>query len=264
MDEQLISQVEDLGLSNKEARVYVANLMLGPAGVQQIADASGIKRVTTYVILESLVGLGLVSQTSKAKKTLFNAESPENLRRLLDKKEQAIKDQKAQLDELLPQLGSLQSMSKESPSVKFYEGAEGIQTVVRSFIAESKEEGIEQIYGISNLDQLYAMFPEVAESESNPDRVSAGIKSKIIYTSVKGPIMASKDDQKLRQSRYVDPKKYPINGDMAIVGDRVAMVSLVGSQPIGVVIKSEELARSWVTLFELAWEAANNKPTHSK
>jgi sugar-specific transcriptional regulator TrmB len=51
MNEELIGQIEELGLSNKEARVYVANLMLGPAGVQQIADASGIKRVTTYVIL---------------------------------------------------------------------------------------------------------------------------------------------------------------------------------------------------------------------
>src|SRR5947209_5718152 len=129
MDDQLISQVEELGLSNKESRVYVANLMLGAAGVQQIADASGIKRVTTYVILESLVSLGLVSQTTKAKKTLFNAESPENLRRLLDKKEQSIKEQKHQLEELLPQLGKLSTLPKDVPSVKFYDGAESIQTI---------------------------------------------------------------------------------------------------------------------------------------
>src|SRR6266699_2317106 len=101
-DQQLISHVEELGLSNKEARVYLASLALGPSPVQKIADDSGIKRVTTYVILESLVGLGLVSQTSKGKKTYFIAEDPINLERLLDKREQEIQDQKHNFSQILP------------------------------------------------------------------------------------------------------------------------------------------------------------------
>src|SRR4051812_25054594 len=83
MNDELIASIEDLGLSQKEARVYLANLMLGPATVQKIADQSGIKRVTTYVILESLNNLGLVSQSTKGKKTYFVAEEPSHLRRLL-------------------------------------------------------------------------------------------------------------------------------------------------------------------------------------
>lgn len=254
MNEELIKQVEDLGLSNKEARVYLANLMLGPAGVQQIADTSGIKRVTTYVILEALVNLGLVSQTTHAKKTLFNAEAPDNLRRLLEKREESLNDQKQHLKELLPELKKLKTLPKSTPSIKFYDGTEGIRTVVKTVIQESKELGVKQVFGISNLDELHSVFPEIAAAETNPDRVNAGIRSQIIYTSERGPIYEHGDSNKLRESRYLSSNDYPIHGDMAIVGDRVVMVSFSGIQPIGVIIQSPELSQMMLSLFKLAWE----------
>ncbi|HUC86775.1 MAG TPA: helix-turn-helix domain-containing protein [Candidatus Saccharimonadales bacterium] len=258
MNDELISQIEELGLSNKEARVYTANLMLGPAGVQQIADASGIKRVTTYVILESLVNLGLVSQTSKTKKTLFNAESPENLRRLLEKREQSVQDQKHQLEELLPQLDSLKTLPKDAPGVKFYDSGEGIRTVMKTFIAEARQKGINKIYGMSNIEQLYEFFPEIEAADANPDRLAAGIASQYIYTSKKGPIFKELDldAKRNRNSRFVPYDKYPLKGDMTIVGDSIAMLSLSGARPMGVVIESKELSQAMRTLFELAWDAA--------
>src|SRR6185369_9751717 len=103
-------------------------LMLGPATVQKIADQSGIKRVTTYVILESLNNLGLVSQSTKGKKTYFVAEEPSQLRRLLQKKEQAIKEQQSHFDAILPELNQLKTLPTESPNVRFYDTAEGIRT----------------------------------------------------------------------------------------------------------------------------------------
>jgi sugar-specific transcriptional regulator TrmB len=254
MNEELISQVEELGLSNKEARVYVANLMLGPAGVQQIADASGIKRVTTYVILESLVNLGLASQTTKAKKTLFNAEAPENLRRLLEKREQSIKDQKQQLDELLPQLNSLKTLPMEMPSVRFYDGAEGIRTINKLFLDELANSHFKHTYGISNLDDVFEFFPEFKKAGANPDRVTTGIKSYFLYTSKNGPILSRDDESNIRVSKFVDNAKFPIQGDTSIVGDKVMILSLRGGHPTGAVIHNPEFAKTMKSVFELAWK----------
>lgn len=260
MNEQLISQVEDLGLSNKEARVYVANLMTGPAGVQQIADASGIKRVTTYVILESLVNLGLVSQTSKAKKTLFNAESPENLRRLLEKKEQSLAEQKQSLGDLIPELANLTSIPKDAPVVKLYDGAEGIQTLIRDHISEhAKRHGIEEVLGMSNIDRVHEFFPQIASADANPDRIAANVHSKMLYTSDKGAIMSSTDAERNRESRYIDPKKFPMNCDFSISGDSVVLISLSGARPIGIAIQSAEVAEGMRAIFNLAWDAAKTE-----
>jgi sugar-specific transcriptional regulator TrmB len=258
MNDALISQIEELGLSNKEARVYIANLTLGPAGVQQIADTSGIKRVTTYVILEALVNLGLVSQTNKAKKTFFNAEAPENLRRLIEKREQSLEDQKQQLDELLPQLKELKSVSRVAPVIKFYEGAEGIHTVIWTIFEESKKTGLKEIYAVTNRDQLYNVFPDIGAMRTNPARLASGFHSKVLFTTSDEALKNVSDVGKNRESRYIPPDTFPINGDMTIIGDKVAIVSFDKSIPVAVVIDSSELVRTFTTLFMLAWQTAGN------
>lgn len=254
MDEQLIKAVEDLGLSQKEARVYLANLSLGPATVQQIADQSGIKRVTTYVILEALGNLGLSSQTTQGRKTYFNAEDPVALRRLLEKKEQEVSEQRQHFNDLLPQLKTIRSLPKEAPGVRFYEGTEGIKSIISSFYEAHPES--RETKGITNLDQLYNFFPEFENAGGNPQRVKARVKSKVLYTTVRGPILKSTDKAMNRESRFVPADKYPINGDWSIVGNHIVVLSFTGSKPIGVTVNSEELAKGMLAFFDLAWEAA--------
>lgn len=260
MDERLISQIEDLGLSNKEARVYVANLMLGPSGVQQIAELSGIKRVTTYVILESLVSMGLVSQAVKARKTLFNAESPENLKRLIDNREKSLKDQRMQLEEIMPELVAIKGLPKDAPVIKFYEGIESIRSINTDFFKDIKAKGIDSTYGISDLDQLKKVLPDIEEKGGNPARLQAKVKSKFIYTSSKGPIMSDTDKLANRQSKYIPRELYKFNCDISIAGEYVVLIALDTHNPIGVLIKSHSIADGMRNVFDLAWKAAERYP----
>ena len=256
MDAQLISSIEDLGLSNKEARIYVASLMLGPSGVQSIADYSGIKRVTTYVILESLVTLGLVSQIVKGKKTFFIAEDPTNLRRLLDKREQEVKEQKQSFETILPSLLGLKALPKESPSVRFYEGAEGVNTIMETYLNRAHLGKADIIYGISNLDQVFRYFPDIREQGSNPRRQRESIKSRMIYTSSRGPILKGNDAEFNRESRYLPPEKFDMAGDFTIIGDTIVMLALTGKQPLGVTITSSVLAQGFRVIFDVVWDTA--------
>ena len=258
MNDQLAVQLEDLGLSEKEARVYLASLSVGPAGFQKLAEQSGIKRVTTYVILESLINLGLMSQSTKGKKTVYIAEQPASLKRLLDKKEQAIRDQKLHFEELLPLLASLQNQSPDVPNVRFYEGVEGVRSIVSNFISQHRDQGISKVYGISNIDQIYSYFPEFREARGNPDRIRSEVESYFLYTSAEGPILSATDEQKRRISRYVPASEYPINGDLTIVGDNIILLSLTGVKPIGVTIHSAELSKMMRAIFDLAWARAEH------
>ncbi len=255
MNQEIVSQIEDLGLSNKEARVYVANLMLGPASVQQIADYAEIKRVTVYVILESLISLGLVSQTMRGKKTLFIAEDPSNLRRLLEKREQELQDQKSSFEQVLPELQGLKTLPEDAPGVKFYEGTDGIKSLFANFYNTNLAEGT-VVYGISNLDQLHAFFPEIEEMNANPDRIRRGVRSKYLYTTERGPIYRQGDALRNRESRYVPPEHYPISGECNIVDDYVILLSLTGKKPIGISIQSREIAAGMMAIFSMAWDRA--------
>ncbi len=255
MEDSVVQSLEELGLSEKEAKVYMAALALGPSPVQKIADAAGIKRVTTYVILESLTNLGLASQSTRGKKTYFVAEDPISLRRLVKKKEQELDDQKQNLENILPALTKLKSRPKEVPQVQFYDSVEGIRSIMASFIELRKQKDVKKLYGISNLDQLYSFFPDM-EGGANPERMKSGLASEFIYTYSGGPTLKDSDKQSKRISRFVPPDVFSINGDISILGDSVAILALGGQRPVGITIKSAEISKAMKALFDLAWEAA--------
>ena len=84
----LAKQLEQLGLTEKEAKIYVALLEVGEATAQQLATKSGINRATTYVTLENLLKRGLASNITKKKKTYFIIESPQQILDFLDKEKE--------------------------------------------------------------------------------------------------------------------------------------------------------------------------------
>ncbi len=255
MNEELLSQIEDLGLSEKEARVYLANLMIGPATVQKIADQADIKRVTTYVILESLSNLGLVSKSNQGKKTFFTAEDPVSLHRLLEKKEQQVAEQKSAFDALLPDLEALRNMPGEMPVVKFYETVEGLKSAVKTFLAP--EPGDEKVVrAFMNAKQIFEFFPQIDEHKSNPDRTRLGIKSMNIYTHPDGPVLKPSDAEKNRESLWIPPENFPFNGEMAVFSNRILISSYTGTKPMAIRIDSKPLAEGMRAVFALAWETA--------
>lgn len=254
MNEELLSQIEELGLSEKEARVYLANLMIGPATVQKIADQAEIKRVTTYVILESLSNLGLVSKTNQGKKTFFTAEDPVSLRRLLEKKQQQVEEQKTAFETLLPDLEAMKNLPTDSPSVKFYDTEEGLRSAMKTFLEDPKAEKV--VHTIHNVAQLYDFFPQTAANRANPDRLKAGVKSMTIYTHPDGPVLKSTDTEKNRESRWVPQTEVPIVGEIAVFGSHLMILSYSGAKPIGIRIDSEALANNMRAVFSLAWRGA--------
>jgi amidophosphoribosyltransferase len=68
----MIKNLKNLGLSDNEAKVYLSMLELGPSSVLEISAKAGVNRPTTYVQIETLKKMGLVSQ-------VFNEEALKSL-----------------------------------------------------------------------------------------------------------------------------------------------------------------------------------------
>lgn len=260
MDEKLIKNLEDLGLSEKEAKVYLATLTIGASSVQQISESAGIKRVTAYVILESLMGMGLVDQTNQGRKTLFVAKPPASLKRLLSKKAAELKEQEANFEAVLPQLVGLSELPKEMPSVQVYHGIEASRATSISLFADRREKPSEIVRGISNIDNVSKFMPEIKRG-GNPERIASGTHSKFIYTSKDGAVLKPLDKASNRESRYVPYEKFPLRGDFSITGDRIVMDSLGGTRPMGVIIRNKELATGFAQIFDLLWEKLGEDST---
>src|SRR5689334_22685697 len=100
----MLKELEDIGLSEKEARVYLAALELGRTTAEKLATQAKVNRSTTYVQLESLMQKGLMSTYVEGKKTYFAPESPEFLRQVFVKQQAELAAKKGGLEQILPEL----------------------------------------------------------------------------------------------------------------------------------------------------------------
>jgi sugar-specific transcriptional regulator TrmB len=89
-----IQELQQLGLNEKEARVYVAALEFGPTTIAKIAQKSGIKRTTIYEFLTDMSARGLIVASITGKRTLYSAIGPEGLNKLIDRQQEIMKELK--------------------------------------------------------------------------------------------------------------------------------------------------------------------------
>lgn len=243
----MLNQLKHIGLSENEAKVYLAMLELGPSPVLEIAAKAGINRPTTYVQIEFLKKRGLVSTQTKGKKQLFIAEDPSQLEILVGEEEKEIEHKKEELERILPELSNLFNLAEEKPHVRFFEGKEGLMRMQDAFLSAREK----SIVAIASLDDVLRVFPTHPQSYA-PRRVQRGISSRLIYTTTRGPFLEELDKEMLRESKYVPPEKFSFNADMTIYDDKVAIAALTGKIS-GVIIQHAQLADSFRGIFKLLW-----------
>lgn len=72
--------LESIGLSNYEARAYIALVAHGYGDAETIAETSGIPRTSSYKVLQSLCQKGFAMSTS-GRPRIFKPEEPEKLKK---------------------------------------------------------------------------------------------------------------------------------------------------------------------------------------
>ena len=60
-------------------------------------------------------------------------------------------------------------------------------------------------------------------------------------------------DQALRRMKFFDHKKFPINIEIDIFGDKLAIYNLSKNNPDGTIIENLSMANSMRSIFNLLW-----------
>lgn len=104
--------LQNSGLNDKQAQVYLSCLELGKSTVLQISRKSGIKRPTCYVLLDELESIGYIKKENANNKVYFHTEDP---KKILFHVEQS----KRELESALPFLQALDNKHLNKPVVKY-------------------------------------------------------------------------------------------------------------------------------------------------
>ena len=236
----LQKQLQNIGLSQKEATVYLATLELGSAGVHKIAEKAGLPRSTVYEVLEALLHHGFVSTFRKKTVKYFSAEEPNNVLRLAQGRADAIK-------EVLPQLNAMAGEFRRRPTVRFYQGKEEMKIVLEEMLAEADSVlcfgAPEDLF--RELGDYFYKLVERRIKKKIPVRLLALDSARARERQTKGP-------KELRVVKILPPN-YQFHGNIWIWKNKIAMFSFAGDL-VAVVIESKELADMQKAMFENLWE----------
>jgi HTH-type transcriptional regulator, sugar sensing transcriptional regulator len=243
MDTPLLRTLTDFGLTDKEAKVYLALLELGEGNVTKIAQKTGLKRAITYIVLDRLMQRGYASKTGRGKVLRFTAADP---LQLFNSEQTRLSNFKF----MLPLMRSLYNTPKAKPRFNYFEGKEAILTVY----AEISRFPTARF--ISSIGRLNSFVPEEVERWQNEyESVTKHHQSMHLLTDTPADRNFAKIISGHSQQFRLLPKDTSLDMDFSIYGEKVAITS-IGDPLFVVVIESLALARSITTLFELLWQTA--------
>lgn len=243
MTKSLIPIVTNLGLTDKEAKVYISLIEIGTNVVSKIAEKAKINRVTTYDILEKLKEKGFISSFTKQKIKYFSSVDPEIIGSNFDQKTKAFKDS-------LPELKRLKGETAH-PRIQYFEGLDGIKAIYEDTLSSKTE-----ILNFSNSEEIRKIWPTY-DKEYVEKRAKKKIHLKGIITADEaGKLVKSQDAQYFREMRLISKDKYNFTNEINIYDDKVAIISFA-DEIIGMIIESHEIAGTQRAIFQMVWEFAS-------
>ncbi|MCK6487628.1 MAG: hypothetical protein L6R48_04675 [Planctomycetes bacterium] len=238
----LIPQLQEAGLSTRQARVYVALLRLGGATPAQIAQQAEVKRPTAYEALEDLCARGLATRAVAGRRRVYTAAPPE---RLLDE----AAERQRRLKDLLPDLQALVTTAVGTrPRLIYREGVEGVRQVHEDLLTTRDREY--RYFGGSS--EMLAAMGEAYLKDYVRRRVAKGIRSlSIRWRSHEVALPCLADGERwLRQARFLDITPGDGLSGLFIYDRRIAITSS-SRESYGMVVESEGLS----ALLRLVWDA---------
>ena len=234
----------DLGLTENEARVYVAALSLGPATVLKIAQAASIKRTTVYFVVESLKLKGLMTIAVKGFKKLYVAENPEKLETILE-------NRKTLLAKTMPEFASLYNLKGGESTIKYYEGLEGIKSVYEGLIRDVRPK--EDYLIISHTEPWLNLDKEFFLNFTKR-RAKLPIKIRLLLQDSPAAREHHKIEAGFNENIKLLPPGTSLNTNLVVIPKKVVIHQL--EPPImAIVIENKSMVRLHQQLFEIIWRS---------
>ena len=128
--ERIQAIFERLGCTPRETKIYLTCLRLGAITIQEIARDLKQNRVTVHSAVETLLAKWFLFESRAGKRRLIVAESPYVIDRILQKRENELKLLRLDAKEAESLLLGLGKQDRSVPSVKFYEGVDGLKKML--------------------------------------------------------------------------------------------------------------------------------------
>ncbi|MFA5051214.1 MAG: helix-turn-helix domain-containing protein [Patescibacteria group bacterium] len=242
MNKTLKEQLTKFGLAEKESAVYLAALELGAGTPMEISKKSGIKRPTTYLILDLLAEKGLVTRSLKERTQVFIAQPPKKILNSLN-------EQVLDFQSLLPQLMAVHNLEKQKPKIMIFEGDDAPDRAYQDIL---EYQGEVSFMGITS--EVYKKFPKTMKPFEEKIKNKNFSVREILVDEPIAKDYTERNQGPFHQIRFLPKNLKPSGSDFCIYGDKILLTSLQDEIFI-VSIEDKKIANFVRILFDLTWQS---------
>ncbi len=252
----LTNELEELGLTEKEAKAYVTLSRHGTHPTSYIAKKAKLNRGTAYLALHGLLEKGLVSKSTKKNIQYFSPLSPDSIKHYIKNQRDKLDSQLKNSDDLVSELMSLVSPFANKPKVQFLEGIEGVRLALMN-VLDAEDKTIRSFLNI--LDVAKFIGAEFLEEFTN-QRIKRGPALKVLRNPVKDEQAISTNPYAhkyftnpadRREMRYLDQSvAFPMS---IYLYDKKVLGISSRDEGYAVVIESHDLNSTLTMIFDILW-----------
>jgi sugar-specific transcriptional regulator TrmB len=244
--------LEEVGLTGNEVKVYLALMELGSVTAGEILKKIELHRGAVYDTLDKLMEKGLVSYVVRANRKYFEAANAKNFLDVVEKKEEKTQQERQELMQLIPQLEGRRKLGKAPQEVTLYKGNKGLKSIFQDWLEENKEILVIGAYAEEAVSLKYHMAYSLPGFHNK--RVAQKQVMKFVF-----PQQSIARAKQLKEYKYTPvrilPAPFASVTSIQIYGDKVATI-MWSSEPIGIVVRSKEVAKSYRDYFSVLWNMA--------
>jgi sugar-specific transcriptional regulator TrmB len=250
--ERVIRVLEQLGCSATEAVIYLHSLQSGPSSVQDIARSVRLNRVTVHSAVEQLLHKGFLFESRKGKRRLIAAETPDILSRILRKKEQELQLLQPGVDIAQVLLSSVRRADQSVPTVKFYEGVDGLKRMLEETLVAKGE-----VLVFTYVDLFSQLLQPAYLEKYYKRRAAKGISTRLIFPlEAFGKRVSTYASKYKMQVRFL-PAGVQWKSGIFSWNDTIAIQSFTEGKVTCTIIENEDIAHFYRTIiYPLCWEQA--------
>jgi len=240
---KIIKILQELGLNEKESKVYLSCLSLGPSSILNISKKSKIKRTTVYSIIEELKNKGLIFITIDVFKKKYEAQNPNKLMLLLEEKRE-------KLNNILPFLENIYKSENSNTKIYYYENIKNIKNLYLDLLKEVKNG--DDYFVITNqkiwLKQDVKFFKNFIEKRSK-----LNLNLKILMQNSEISKKYKKFEKNYNQQVKILPEKIFLENNIVITNHKI-IIHTLNSKNSAIIIKDKSIINTQKELFNLIWK----------
>lgn len=240
-----ISTLQTLGLTEDEARTYLALLKIGGANALSLAKEVGVKRTTIYPFLKSLHEKGFASTYFHKSKRIYRAENPDKIAGLYEKRLESFSS-------IIPELKTIEKQITSTLGLRFIETKQELERFYTGILVEYKGKSYQ---AIGSATAWEGISPEFFK-KFRYDRAEQKIKTRILLSA--DSVEASPDDTKLLRDVRILPKNHTFKSTIDIFDNKILIIN-PNQTALAVVIEVESMVDVFREMFEMLWEKAKEK-----